>query len=87
MADGRRLGPDRLIRELGHGGMGAVYLAARDDQEYESDIAIKVVRQGLDSDFILHRFRASDRFSLDSTTRTSRSSSTEAPPKTAAHTS
>jgi len=56
-AEGRRVGPYRLIRELGHGGMGTVYLAARDDQEYESEVAIKLVRQGLDSDFILRRFR------------------------------
>src|SRR5262249_46038292 len=55
--EGRRVGPYRLIRELGRGGMGAVYLAARDDQQYESEVAIKLVRPGLDTDFILRRFR------------------------------
>src|SRR5262245_60285727 len=54
---GRRLGPYRLIRELGTGGMGVVCLAVRDDQQYESEVAIKLVRPGLDTDFILHRFR------------------------------
>jgi eukaryotic-like serine/threonine-protein kinase len=55
--EGRRFGPYRLIRELGRGGMGAVYLAIRDDQEYEAEVAIKIVRPGLDTDFILRRFR------------------------------
>lgn len=55
--EGRRLGPYRLIREIGRGGMGAVYLAVRDDQQYESEVAIKLVRPGLDTDFILRRFR------------------------------
>jgi serine/threonine protein kinase len=53
----RRIGPYRLIRELGRGGMGAVYLAARDDEQYESEVAIKLVQPGLDTDFILRRFR------------------------------
>ena len=55
--DGRRIGPWRLVRELGRGGMGAVYLAERADQQYESRVALKLVRPGLDTDFILSRFR------------------------------
>ena len=55
--EGSRLGAYRVIREIGRGGMGSVYLASRADQEYESDVAIKVVRPGFDTDFILRRFR------------------------------
>jgi len=55
--EGTMIGHWRVIRELGHGGMGTVYLAARADQEYEAQAAIKLVRRGLDTDFILHRFR------------------------------
>ena len=39
---GRRIGPYTVIRELGRGGMGRVFLAARSDEEYESRVAIKV---------------------------------------------
>ena len=53
----RRLGPYKVIREIGFGGMGAVYLAARDDDEFEKQVAIKIVKRGMDSDFILRRFR------------------------------
>ena len=42
-----RVGAYRLIRTLGEGGMGAVYLAARDDDQYERLVAIKVLRAGL----------------------------------------
>ena len=55
--ENRRIGPYRLVRELGRGGMGAVYLAARADEQYESQVAIKLVRPGLDTEFILRRFR------------------------------
>jgi tetratricopeptide (TPR) repeat protein len=41
---GRRLGPYRLVRQIGRGGMGAVYLAERDDDEFRQRVAVKVVR-------------------------------------------
>src|SRR5882724_4731434 len=53
----RRVGPYRLIRELGRGGMGTVYLAERDDEHYQSSVAIKLIRPGMDTDFILARFK------------------------------
>jgi eukaryotic-like serine/threonine-protein kinase len=53
---GQRLGPYRLLRELGHGGMGTVYLAARDDDSYKKEVAIKLVR-GVGSGELLARFR------------------------------
>ncbi len=53
----RRIGPYRLIRELGRGGMGTVYLAERDDEHYQSSVAIKLIRPGFDTDFILARFK------------------------------
>ncbi len=55
--EGRRIGPYSLVRELGRGGMGAVYLASRADEQYESQVAIKLVKPGLDTEFILKRFR------------------------------
>lgn len=50
------LGPYRLLKEIGRGGMGAVYLAER-EQHYQQKVAIKIVKRGMDSDFILDRFR------------------------------
>ena len=52
-----RVGPYRLIRELGRGGMGTVFLAERDDDEYYAQVAVKLVRPGMDIEFILARFR------------------------------
>ncbi len=54
---GRRVGAYRLIRELGRGGMGAVFLASRDDAEFKKSVAIKLIKRGMDTDFILKRFR------------------------------
>jgi len=53
---GQRIGPYQILRELGQGGMGAVYLAARADQQYQKQVAIKLVRRGLDHHFIVQRF-------------------------------
>lgn len=41
---GRRVGAYRLLDVLGHGGMGSVFLAARDDDEYDARVAIKLIR-------------------------------------------
>jgi serine/threonine protein kinase/tetratricopeptide (TPR) repeat protein len=55
--EGRRVGPYKILREVGRGGMGVVYLAERDDERFRQRVAIKVVKRGLDTDDILHRFR------------------------------
>jgi serine/threonine-protein kinase len=56
--EGGSLGPYRLLREIGSGGMGTVYLARREDEHYERDVAIKVLRSGLASTQARHRFIA-----------------------------
>jgi serine/threonine protein kinase/tetratricopeptide (TPR) repeat protein len=52
-----RLGPYRLIREIGRGGMGAVYLAVRDDDAFQKRVAIKVLKRGMDTEAIVRRFQ------------------------------
>jgi hypothetical protein len=54
---GRRLGAYEIVREIGRGGMGAVYEAVRVDREFQRRVAIKLVKRGMDTDFILRRFR------------------------------
>ncbi len=55
-APGRHIGPYRIVGPLGEGGMGAVYLAARDDDEYRKRVAIKVIRPGMNLQVIVRRF-------------------------------
>jgi eukaryotic-like serine/threonine-protein kinase len=55
--EGQRIGPYRVTRMLGAGGMGDVYLAERDDQQYQQRVAIKLVRAGLGSPQIHSRLR------------------------------
>jgi eukaryotic-like serine/threonine-protein kinase len=55
--EGERLGPYRILRKLGSGGMGDVYLAERADEEYQQQVAIKLVRSGVFSKQIQGRLR------------------------------
>ena len=50
------IGPWRLIRELGRGGLGVVYLAERYGGDFDQQVAIKLIKRGMDSDAILRRF-------------------------------
>lgn len=54
---GKQVGPYRLVRQLGAGGMGAVYLAERVDGQFEQQVALKLIKRGMDSNQILRRFQ------------------------------
>jgi tetratricopeptide (TPR) repeat protein len=53
---GARVGPYRVVREIGRGGMGSVYLAERADGAFEQRTAIKLIG-GMPTDVLLRRFR------------------------------
>ncbi len=55
---GRHIGPYRVLSEIGHGGMGAVYRAVRDDDQYQKQVAIKLLREGTGSELVIERFKA-----------------------------
>src|SRR5712692_7859043 len=55
---GQNIGPYRVIRKIGQGGMGAVYLAARADEAFEKKVAIKLIKRGQDSEEVIQRFRS-----------------------------
>ena len=54
---GKQIGAYRIVSEIGRGGMGAVYRAERADGEFSQKVAIKLIKRGMDSDFIIRRFR------------------------------
>jgi eukaryotic-like serine/threonine-protein kinase len=53
-----RIGSYRILRVLGRGGMGQIYLAEREAPGFRQQVALKVVRRGMDTDDLLARFRA-----------------------------
>ncbi len=55
---GVRIGSYRTLHELGRGGMGTVYLAERDDGSFAQQVALKVIKRGMDTDEIIRRFVA-----------------------------
>jgi serine/threonine protein kinase len=54
---GHRVGPYELQKCIGRGGMGSVWLATRFDNEFKKQVAIKLVKRGMDTQEILRRFR------------------------------
>src|SRR5438105_2621162 len=44
----RRIGPYQLVRLLGSGGIGHVWLARRVDEHFEKDVALKLIKRGMD---------------------------------------
>jgi eukaryotic-like serine/threonine-protein kinase len=54
---GRRIGSFELVREVGSGGMGVVYLARRVDGQFEQNVAVKLIKRGMDTEQILRRFQ------------------------------
>ncbi len=53
---GKTIGRYKLIERIGSGGMGAVYLAHRADQQFEMAVAVKLIKRGMDSESVLRRF-------------------------------
>ena len=56
--EGTRVGAYRIVREIGRGGMARVFLAERADGAFTQQVALKLLRPGLDTDLDLARFRA-----------------------------
>lgn len=54
---GRQIGQYRVVRGIGRGGMGVVLLAVRADDQFRKQVAIKLLRRGMDTEDLLRRFR------------------------------
>lgn len=55
---GKEIGSYKILKELGHGGMGSVYLAERSDGQFEQKVALKLLRTGFTSNNQRRRFLA-----------------------------
>ncbi|MEO6393515.1 MAG: protein kinase [Pyrinomonadaceae bacterium] len=55
--EGRQFGHYKIIREIGRGGMGAVFLAERSDGEFQQKVALKIIRQGFTNGELEKYFR------------------------------
>src|SRR6185369_4652675 len=54
---GERVGAYRIVGVLGTGGMGDVFKAVRDDDQYQAEVAIKLMRADVRSSLTEKRFR------------------------------
>jgi len=57
LAVGQRVGLYEILSVLGQGGMGIVYRARRVDEVFSKEVAIKIVKRGMDTDAVLRRFQ------------------------------
>lgn len=57
LSEGQQVGAYRIVRQIGRGGMGTVYLAERADEHFKKYVAVKLVKRGMDTDYILRHFR------------------------------
>ena len=53
---GKQIDSYKIITEIGHGGMGTVYLANRADESFDKPVAIKLIKRGMDTNAVLKRF-------------------------------
>src|SRR5262245_13124859 len=54
---GQRIGSWKLAKVIGHGGMGTVYLALRDDHAFHKQAAIKLIKRGMETAQVLRHFQ------------------------------
>ena len=53
---GEQFGVYQIVQKIGEGGMGVVYQGVRNDDQFRKLVAIKVVKRGMDTDYVLERF-------------------------------
>jgi serine/threonine protein kinase/WD40 repeat protein len=56
-APGARIGPYKLLQQIGEGGMGVVFMAEQ-EQPVRRRVALKIIKPGMDSVLVINRFRA-----------------------------
>lgn len=54
---GQQIGVYKIVRELGHGGMGAVYLAERTDGKFQQRVALKLLKREMNTAALRRRFQ------------------------------
>src|SRR6185369_8714162 len=53
---GKQIDAYKILEEIGHGGMGTVYLAVKSDETFYKKVAIKLIKRGMDTNAVLGRF-------------------------------
>jgi serine/threonine protein kinase len=53
---GKEIGSYKILNEIGHGGMGIVFEAVRQKDDFSQTVALKLLKKGMDSDAMLRRF-------------------------------